>query len=56
MSKPSVEISAQYVPALPNTGFEPIDATGMIFAGILLLAVGIFIFPYVRSAFASLTR
>lgn len=56
MSSPSIEINAQYVPALPNTGFEPIDITTIAFTATLLLAVGIFIFPYVRTAFTALTR
>jgi hypothetical protein len=47
---------ANYVPALPNTGFEPMSAATVAFAVVLLIAVGILTYPYVRKAFAVITR
>ena len=45
---------AQYVPSLPNTGFEPIQITSYALAFVVVLAAGIFVFPYVRRAFATI--
>ncbi len=37
-----------FIPALPNTGYEPTDGVAIAFATIFLLAGGIVAFPYVR--------
>jgi hypothetical protein len=41
-------------PTLPNTGFEPVSATGIAFAVAALIAAAVALFPYVRSTLASL--
>ena len=47
-------LTTNYVPALPNTGFEPLSATQIAFALIVLLAAGIFVAPYVRKTFVAI--
>lgn len=56
MTEPFVTISSEYIPALPNTGFAPLDAAGLAFAAVLLFAVGLAVFPYVRQAVVTLAR
>ena len=45
-----------YIPRLPNTGFAPQDATSFAVAFVLLLALGILLYPYVRSTLSILLR
>lgn len=45
-----------YVPALPNTGFEPVGAVAIVWSVVLLIAAGLLSLPYVRKAFTALTR
>jgi len=51
---PTVYVTPTYVPALPNTGFEPLSATGVAYALAALIAAALMSFPYVRKAFAAL--
>lgn len=55
MSQPSIEISSAYIPALPNTGFEPLSASILAFTAVVLIAAGVFVYPYVRKAFISIS-
>ncbi len=48
-----VVISTQYVPKLPNTGFEPQNVVALIVLSILL-AMASLTLPYVRKAFAAI--
>ncbi|MDB5224602.1 MAG: hypothetical protein JWO43_224 [Candidatus Adlerbacteria bacterium] len=47
---PQTQVSSQYYPQLPNTGFEPITAAQIVFAIVALIASGILLYPYVRKA------
>jgi len=49
-------LQATYVPRLPNTGFEPISATGIAFGTIVLLGLGVYLYPYARKALAVAVR
>jgi len=53
---PVTYFTAQYIPGLPNTGFEPITATAIGFAAVLLVAAGLFVSPYVKRTLASTFR
>ncbi len=54
VEQPATALTATYIPALPNTGFEPLSATQIAFALVVLIAVGIFVAPYVRKTFAAI--
>lgn len=56
ISYPGPTLTPTYVPALPNTGFAPQNGAAFAFASVLLLAAGIFLFPYVRKAATALSR
>lgn len=51
---PSTALTSSYVPALPNTGFEPLSATQIALALVVLFGVGIFAAPYVRKTLAAI--
>lgn len=53
---PVTHLAAQYVPSMPNTGFEPLTATAFAFALALLIGAGIFVLPYVQRTLASTFR
>ena len=50
--KHDITLSSTYVPNLPNTGFEPTNGFELAFALVVLIAVAIILYPYVRKAFA----
>ena len=47
---------SNFVPALPNTGFEPLSGSALAFAAAALMAAGIYFYPYVKKALAVATR
>lgn len=49
-------VTSYKVPALPNTGFAPLDTASFAFAVVLLLGTGVFVLPYVRKAFVTVLR
>jgi hypothetical protein len=49
-----VTLSSTYIPQLPKAGFEPSNGFSLALSAVLLIAVGIAIYPYVREAFAAL--
>ena len=51
-----VTYTAKFIPALPNTGFEPISAEGIAFAIVLLVASGLLVSPYVRKFIIATVR
>lgn len=53
---PSITIESEYIPALPNTGFEPLSTETIVFTLVFLIAVGVAAYPYVRKAFTALSR
>jgi hypothetical protein len=50
--QPQAYVTPTYVPAFPNTGFEPQDGATIAFAAVALIAFAVVIAPYVRKAFA----
>ena len=50
----AVTVSSTYIPKLPNTGFEPLSGMSLAFAAVMLIAVTIVAYPYVRAAFTAL--
>lgn len=48
-----VVLTPTFVPALPNTGFEPMSAASAAFAFVALAGLMFAFFPYVRKAFAT---
>lgn len=50
---PVTYFTSQYIPGMPNTGFEPITTTVLGFATVLLVAAGLFVSPYVKRTIAS---
>ena len=49
-------ITKGYVPYMPNTGFEPQNGAALAFAGVVLMALGLFLYPYVRKVFTVVLR
>ena len=49
-------ITKGYVPYMPNTGFEPQNGAALAFAGVVLMALGLFLYPYVRKVFTIVLR
>jgi hypothetical protein len=47
---PAPSLVANYVPKLPNTGFEPLTGLQLMLALLALIATGFFAAPYVRKA------
>jgi hypothetical protein len=47
-----VTVVPTYIPHLPNTGFEPLNAASVAFALAALIAAAFITLPYVRKAFA----
>jgi hypothetical protein len=45
-----------YVPNLPSTGVAPLDAASVAFAGVILMGAAVASTPYVRRAFAAISR
>lgn len=50
----NVNITSTYVPALPNTGFEPQSAAAIAFALVALLGLGVAFLPYVRKVITAI--
>ncbi len=50
--KHDITLSSTYIPNLPNTGFEPHNGFPVAFALVVLIAIAIVAYPYVRKAFA----
>jgi len=48
-----VTVTPTYIPALPNTGFAPVDESTFAIALALLVAASLAAYPYVRKAFAT---
>ncbi len=48
---PNVTVTPSYIPRLPNTGFEPLSASGYALALAFLIAVAFASYSYVRQAF-----
>lgn len=46
----------QYVPRLPNTGFEPLSGLNMLYAILVLIGAAALLYPYVRKAFVAVIR
>jgi hypothetical protein len=53
---PNVTLTARLYPFMPNAGFAPQSAAAWAFAFVLLAGFSIAAYPYVRKAFAIVTR
>ncbi len=49
-------VVSTYIPALPNTGFEPINKTALAFSLALLSVLALLAFPYVRKTLTAYVR
>ncbi len=47
---------SNFIPALPNAGFEPLSSASLAFAIVMLLAAGVYSYPYVKKALIVATR
>jgi hypothetical protein len=53
---PVVTYSSTYVPALPNTGFQPTIAAALTVAALLVVAAAVFVAPFVRKTLVSIFK
>lgn len=51
-----VTVTPTYIPALPNTGFAPLDPSELAIVLAFLIAAALVAYPYVRQAFAIVLR
>lgn len=49
-------IVSTYIPALPNTGFEPVNTALLALVLAVVAVAGLFAFPYVRKSLATVLR